>query len=348
MIPSDLALLTCPKTQAELELRIAEQRDGDVLEGELSAGKLRYRIRAGIPSFVPDDATSDQTIRSFSEKWDQHRYYREHTRRFYTEWYLARFGFADLDALREFLADKRYVLDAGTGAGRDASNFVECGRGTVFGVDTAWPALRVAAALAEESGVPLEKRVRLVHADITRLPFPDGFFDYINCDQVIHHTPDPPATFRALAKKLARGGQITTYVYRRKAIVREFVDDFVRERIKDEPFDKALEVARGFSELGEALAKLGATIELEHGIPVLGIPSGRFDLQRFVHWNLMKIFYNPEFDAHTNDVVNADWYHPVHCHRYSPEELRSWFDDGWEILAWDEQEAGTSCRARKL
>ena len=48
----------------------------------------------------------------------------------------------------------------------------------------------------------------------------------------------------------------------------------------------------------------------------------------------------------TNNVVNADWYHPVHCHRFTPEEFRAWFQD-WDILAWDEQEAGISCRARK-
>ena len=43
--------------------------------------------------------------------------------------------------------------------------------------------------------------VQLVHADVNRLPFPDEFFDFINCDQVIHHTPDPPVTFENLREE---------------------------------------------------------------------------------------------------------------------------------------------------
>jgi SAM-dependent methyltransferase len=347
MRTDDLAHLVCPSTGAALALVTREVRGQDVLEGVLRGGEREHPVRLGIPSFVPDDALEDQTIRSFSEKWDQHRYYREHTRRFYTSWYLERFGFGTLEGLAGFLAAHPRVLDAGTGAGRDASNFLEHGAREVWGVDTAWPALRVARQLADEAGEPLDRRVKLVHADITRLPFPDGFFDYVSCDQVIHHTPDPRATFEALVRKLRSGGQIGVYVYRKKAVVREFVDDYVRARISDQPFEKALEVARGFSELGEALSKLGATIELEQGIPILGIAPGRYDVQRFVHYNLMKIFHHPDFDQHTNDVVNADWYHPVHCHRYTPAEFRAWFDERFEVLAWDEQEAGLSCRARK-
>jgi SAM-dependent methyltransferase len=212
----------------------------------------------------------------------------------------------------------------------------------VFGVDTAWHALSHAAAQ------PDRPNVELVHADINRLPFADDFFDFINCDQVIHHTPDPPRTFETLRKKLKPGGQIATYVYRKKAVIREFVDDYVRDRIKDQPFEQALEVCEAITKLGRALSGLKAQITVEEDIPLLGVAKGTYDVQRFLHWNVLKCFWNDDFDFHTNNVVNADWYHPVYCFRYTPEEFRAWFASGWEILAWDEQEAGTSCRARKL
>ena len=337
-----LCHLVSPDAGEALSLSASVADGDDVREGTLSAGTHTYPIHEGIPSFVSDDVRAEQTVKSFGEKWDKHRYYRDHTRRFYTEWYLARFGFGDLAGLKKELADKKFVLDAGTGAGRDASNFAENTAGTVFVVDTAWHALSNAAA---EKNRP---NVQLVHADVNRLPFPDEFFDFINCDQVIHHTPDPPRTFANLAKKLKVGGQATIYVYRKKAVIREFVDDFVRDRIKDKSFEEALQLCESITKLGKALNELHATVEVEEDIPILGIKKGKVDVQRFIHWNVMKCFWNDEFDFFTNNVVNADWYHPVYCYRYTPEEFRAWFAEGWQILHWDEQEAGMSCRARKL
>lgn len=337
-----LAKLVDPASGKSLSVEAKVETDGDVVEGDLLAGDRRYPVKLGIPSFVSSEVGADQTVRSFGDKWDQHRYYREHTRRFYTEWYLARFGFGSIDALKTFLADKQYVLDAGTGAGRDAANFAEGTNARVFGVDTAWHALANAASL------PRSPNVELVHADVNQLPFPDEFFDFVSCDQVIHHTPDPPVTFRNLRKKLKTGGEIATYVYRKKSAIREFVDDYVRNQIKDQSFEKALEVCEPITKLGKALADIKATITLDQDIPELGITKGTYDVQRFMHWHVMKCFWNDEFDFFTNNVVNADWYHPVYCFRYTPEEFRSWFDSGWEILAWDAQEAGISCRARKV
>lgn len=334
--------LVDPDALGTLDIRATMEQNGDVREGALVTGTKTFTIREGIPSFVSEDVREDQTVQSFGDKWDKHRYYKDHTRRFYTEWYLARFGFGTVDGLKKFLSDKRFILDAGTGAGRDAANFAEASSSTVFGVDTAWHALSNAGAQ------PNRPAVNLVHADVNRLPFPDEFFDFINCDQVIHHTPDPPLTFKNLTKKLKKGGELTTYVYRKKSVIREFTDDYIRDRIKDESFEKALEVCEAITKMGKAFADIKATVTLEEDIPVLGITKGTYDVQRFMHWHVMKCFWNDEFDFFTNNVVNADWYHPVYCFRYTPEEFRAWFAQGWEIVAWDEQEAGISCRARKV
>ena len=88
-------------------------------------------------------------------------------------------------------------------------------------------------------------------------------------------------------------------------------------------------------------------IDVTEAIPVLGIPKGRLDLQRFIHWNIMKCFWNDDFDFHTNNIINFDWYHPEYCFRFEPDEFRSWFDEGWDIQAFNVQDAGISCRAKR-
>ncbi len=342
MRTSHLDNLRCPDTLSELKLNVTSLEDDDVLEGSLNSPNTVYAIRSGIPSFFPEQDSQTQTIRSFSEKWTKHNYYRKHTAGFYTEWYLQRYDFGTVDGLKTMLKSAKFILDAGTGAGRDAANFAQHSSATVYAVDTAWD------ALVNASQEPELSQVAFLHADINHLPLPDEFFDFINCDQVIHHTPDPRTTFENLRRKLKPGGQICCYVYRKKAVIREFVDDYVRDRIKSLPIDDALEISNGFTHLGKTLSDLNITIEIDEDIPILGIKKGKMDLQRFIHWNVMKCFWNDDFDFFTNNIVNYDWYSPEFCFRFEPEEFRGWFADGWEILAWDEQDAGISCRARKV
>jgi ubiquinone/menaquinone biosynthesis C-methylase UbiE/uncharacterized protein YbaR (Trm112 family) len=337
-----LQLLVCPETLTSLRAEVTSVLDGEVLEATLKGPATRYALRGGVPTFVPHEVRDTQTVRSFEQKWAKHRYYRTHTSRFYSDWYLQRYGFLTPENLRAFLAPMKCILDAGTGAGRDALNLVEHSEATVFAADTSLEALQVAK---RDINHP---RIAFLHADLHRLPLPDAFFDFINCDQVIHHTPDPRAAFEILRRKLKPGGVICCYVYRKKAVIREFTDDFVRERISRLGAEEALGICEGITRLGRALAKLQATVEVEEAIPVLGIPKGTIDVQRLFHWNVLKCFWNDEFDFFTNNLINFDWYHPEYCHRFEPPEFRRWFVEGWEIQAWDVQEAGISCRARKV
>ena len=343
MKESALQHLVCPETLRPLRLDIVEASGDDIIEGKLAGlDDAEYPIHGGIPSFVSEDTLQTQTVRSFAQKWAKHGYYRTHTNKFYTDWYLQRYGFYEMSGLGRFLDGMEFILDAGTGTGRDAANFAEHSAATVFGVDTAREALE--AALRDVC----HARVAVVHADINRLPFPDAFFDFISCDQVIHHAPDPREAFENLRRKLKRGGRICCYVYRKKAAIREFTDDYIRQSISGLPIDEALEVCEGITRLGRTLANLNVTVDIEEDIPAVGITKGKVDLQRFFHWNVMKCFWNDEFDFFTNNIVNFDWYHPEYCFRFEPGEFGAWFADGWEIEAWDVREAGISCRARKV
>ena len=52
------------------------------------------------------------------------------------------------------------------------------------------------------------ERVRCVSADLTRLPYPDGFFDAVVCGWVLEHLPDPGPGLRELARVLQPGGKM--------------------------------------------------------------------------------------------------------------------------------------------
>ena len=71
---------------------------------------------------------------------------------------------------------------------------------------------------------------------------------------------------------------------------------------------------------GRALARLNATVEIEEDIPILGIRKGTIDVQRFFHWNIMKCFWNDDFDFFTNKcdqcrLVLPDPLLPLHTGR---------------------------------
>src|SRR5215213_1369868 len=52
-----------------------------------------------------------------------------------------------------------------------------------------------------------------IQADIFRLPFRAETFDFAYSWGVLHHTPDPPAAFRALPPLVRPGGKLMAFVY---------------------------------------------------------------------------------------------------------------------------------------
>ena len=138
------------------------------------------------------------------------------------------------------------------------------------------------------------------------------------------------------------------YVYRKKALVREFTDDAIRESIRALTDEQAWEALKPLTQLGIALGKITEEINIENPIPYLGIEAGKMDLQRFFYWNICKTFYRPELTFDEMNHINFDWFRPLNCQRHTPQEIMQWCGEAnLEIEHLDLQEAGITVVARK-
>jgi arsenite methyltransferase len=186
-----------------------------------------------------------------------------------------------------------------------------------------------------------------VQADLSKLPFPERFFDFIGCDQVIHHTPSARASLHELVSHLAAGGHIAFYVYRKKGPIREFCDDYIRARTTTMAPEDCMKFSEAMTKLGKALSDLKCTVDVPEDIPLLGIKAGKQDIQRFIYWNVFKCYWNDTMDWESNVITNFDWYHPLHASRHTREEVLAWCaEEGLEIEHIDVQESGISVRAK--
>ena len=260
------------------------------------------------------------TTAAFSEKWaalEQDGDDGDGWERFQYRWYLDCYGYASEEALAEALAGRRRILDAGCGPGHKAAWLARLNpRALVVAMDLSES---VFLAARRHGDLP---NMLFVKGDIAATPFRDGAFDFINCDQVLHHTADPPVTLREFRRILAGGGGLHTYVYARKALPRELLDEHFREYSKKLSGEELWALSEQLTRLGRTLAELDVTIDVPD-MPALGIAGGRIDLQRFLYWNFIKCFWNPEHGFDGSRMVNFDWYSPETAFRYSREEFET-------------------------
>jgi len=267
---------------------------------------------------------SNNTKQSFRDKWEKNQSLAfAETLNEGSEinrWILERNGFASNENLKAYLASKTRILDAGCGNGRVTALLRECSspeRTQIVAIDL------VAAEVARRN-LLIYRNIETREGDLLGNLSSLGRFDFIYCQEVLHHTADPERAFRNVCSLLAPGGEIAIYVYKRKAPVREFVDDYVRGQIAPLNYEEAIKACRDITELGRVLAESNCEVQVP-GVPVLGIEAGKYDLQRFIYHFFMKCFWNPSLSYEENVVINYDWYHPQLCSRHTVDEVRQWF-----------------------
>lgn len=264
-----------------------------------------------------------QTAKSFTEKWQNNRQLAfDETLREGSDilnWIRTRNGFGSSEEFAQWLAGRNRILDAGCGNGRVTALIRRHAalQTHVTGIDLT--ASHIAAEnLAGAPNVHFEKRDLL--EDLSGI----GKFDLIYCQEVLHHTADPAGAFKNLVDCLEDGGEIAIYVYKVKAPVREFCDDFIRDRISGLAYEDAMAAMRQITELGRVLSDLKVNVTVP-AVDVLDIKPGTYDVQRFIYHFFAKCFWNSDMDFDANTAINYDWYHPQLCTRHTLEEVEGWF-----------------------
>lgn len=258
-----------------------------------------------------------QTKDIFSDKWKQVEQMESLQKLYQTQfdWFLKLYGFESKRALEDFLSDKKVILDAGCGLGYKSAWFAELApHATVIGIDISDAAYSAAKNYQQFSNLYFLK------GDIADTGLKPDSIDFVVCDQVIMHTENPEKTFRHLAETTKSNGEFACYVYAKKALPRELIDDNFRNRTHEISADEMWELSEQLTELGKRLSELNVSFE-SPDIPLLGIKGGNYDIQRFIYWNFLKCFWNEEWGFEMSKATNYDWYAPSNAKRYSREEF---------------------------
>jgi len=265
------------------------------------------------------------TAQSFRDKWEHN------ANAFYGEtlkegsdtqrWILERNGFSGPDELSSHLSERRRILDAGCGNGRVTALLRSLApeEAEIVGIDL------VAADVARENFKNVSRtyfETRDLTSDLSSL----GLFDFIYCQEVLHHTADPVRSFKNLRGLLAPNGELAIYVYKKKAPAREFVDDYVRDQIAAMPYEEAMAHSAQITDFGRALSEANLRVKVPK-VDALGIEAGEYDVQRLIYHFFAKCYWNSGVTYDENVLVNYDWYHPQLASRHTLQEVENWFED---------------------
>ncbi len=367
--------LVCPSCREGLTLKSFENEDGEVKEGllECSCGQWfpiigfiprlllgnyrrnygrflsHYRLRH-IRDAFQDNSSLDlrdiQVQKSFGSKWISQPSWGTsgETKKFMKDWKMKKYGWVNSKGFKRSLGNRKRVLDAGTGLGREAMDFCEvCRDGEVFGVD-----------LSESVDVAyLNTRkysnIHIIQADLMRLPFKKKTFDFIFSEGVLHHTPNTRKAFQSLLTFLAPEGEIAIYIYKKKGPIREFCDDYIRQFTTKFSEKECREFSIKMTRFGKALSDLHVKFEIPEDIPILEMKAGKYNLQRLFYYHIFKCFWNDRFTFDENNLINFDWYHPANAWRHTPREVKTWFQKAkLRLVHLDTSESGITARGIKV
>ena len=237
------------------------------------------------------------------------------------------------------------VLDVGCGSGVAGRAFF----GKVFdrinyvGVD-----MSAAVEQARDDYQHLGLNVGLLQAELNTLPFPPGTFDFVFCPGVLHYTIDMKEAIASLAKQLKSGGRFVSWIYKRQKPIRHVTDAYIRSVISNMSPEEGFEAVKPLTKLGIALGQIKEELDIPEDIPFLEIKKGKYNLQRFFYYHIMKLFYNPELPFQRHVVNNWNAYYPKHVLFLPPAEIRSLFEQlGFRFEIWNEEGNGISLIAIK-
>jgi ubiquinone/menaquinone biosynthesis C-methylase UbiE len=291
------------------------------------------------------DEKQRQIKESFDFKWAKRDVYESNNmkKKMY-KWLVERY-FGTEARRKAFLRrnkGKRF-LDAGCGSGLSASLlFGKCLNTMEYvGADIS-DSIKVAQERFKELGL----NGVFLQEDLTTMRL-NKKFDIIFCEGVIPFVSQPFKTVKNLVSHLEKKGVIMFYVCRKKAPIREFTDDFIREKLKNLNNEQAWNKLIPLTKLGKILGNLNVEIKIDEDIELLEIPKGKYNLQRFFYWFFLKAYYDKNFTIDQMNLINFDWYRPLNCYRFEHEEIKRWLKKlNLKKLVFRVEEAGITVIAK--
>ena len=304
----------------------------------------KYLVTNDIPNFVTNliNKKQKQVQKSFEEKWTKTTFaqdddlFQKHIKPIY----LQMMGLKQKDLK---LFNDQLVLELGIGSG--SSSRLWASQASEFhGIDISKSIFFVPKTLRN-----FDANMILSQADLNHLPYENEIFDIIVSNGVLHHTPNTKISIKNSLKKLKKNGLYIFYIYKKKSPLREFTDDYVRDKISIMSYSDAIKIMESFTEFGKSLSKQKILINVPKNIELLGIKKGKYDLQRFIYYNFFKCFWNESWGFNYSNMVNFDWYHPKYCWRHSENEIKSWCNElNLRIKYIKDIESGYACMVQKI
>ena len=286
--------------------------DGSPVTSQTEAGSgwlvtednsTRYRLRGGIPRFVPETNYAD----NFGMQWnkfsktqlDSHAGHPISAERF---WHATGWNPRELEG--------KWVLDVGCGAGRFAEVALGAGAKVV--------ALDYSSAVdACHANLRQHPNLHVVQGDIYLLPFEKESFSYVYSLGVLQHTPDVARAFFSLPPIVRPGGALCTDYYckswRSAMLPKYWLRPLTKKLPKDRLFSALEVLVPKLLPLGVLLGKVPVVgRQLKRLVPVANY-VGALPLSRKQHeeWALLDTF---------------DWLSPAYDNPQTPEVVRTWMD----------------------
>jgi ubiquinone/menaquinone biosynthesis C-methylase UbiE len=157
------------------------------------------------------------------------------------------------------------ILDVGTGTARIPIELCRTdSNASVLAVDLSEPMLAIARVNVEAANQA--DRIRLEKVDAKGLAYPDGSFEAVVSNSIIHHIPDPRAAMAEMARLVAPGGTLFCRDLARPASVEELEELVEKHTIGESAsarslFAASLHAALTVDEVREIVAEMGRPAE---------------------------------------------------------------------------------------
>ena len=151
---------------------------------------------------IQRDIKTEQTAKLFGDLWHRYddRLFEQSVQLFYDRFRANGFNLDSIRGLR--------CIDVGCGGGRLSIALARLGAAEVVGCDISEGGLIDAKRRASDL-----KNVRFETASALDLPYPDNSFDFVLCNGVLHHTPNPVRGFEEITRVLKHGGRCFVLLY---------------------------------------------------------------------------------------------------------------------------------------